>query len=128
MKISSGVTSYVYDLNRDAAQKRRFDDVTSTPQQSRLVDDKAIKAKEKSATLVETVVEGEVLNQSPYDLQSDETLRYSQVSQSAEAGFVENNERMGFKTAHALEQYRAHFISDEFSQNSLQGRQIDLYV
>ncbi len=123
MKISSGVTPYTYDMNRDAAHKRRFGDIVST-QPSR-PDNEGTKG--KSAPLVETVMEGELLGQS-YRAQRDEALKFSQVTDSPDDEFVVDYGGGGLRSTHAIEQYRAHRVSGDLSQNAMQGRQIDLYV
>ncbi len=122
MKISSGVTPYAYDVNRDAAQKRRFGDAMST-QLSR--PDEGTKG--KSTPLVETVVEGELLGES-YRAQRDETLAFSRVSDSLDSEFVVDYSKGDFRSTHAIEQYRAHRASGDMPQNTMQGQQIDLYV
>jgi hypothetical protein len=114
MKISSGATSYLYDIHRDAGQKRRFDDVVSRENNSRLIEGKR---EQKISPPVEQVVEGEYLGHR-FDTQIDDVLKFTHTS----------SDKPGSKASHALEQYRVYGFSDNVDYNAGQGRQIDYYV
>lgn len=125
MKVSSGVTSYLYDINRSATQRRGADDVSSNSRSNYLLEGQR---EEKIHAPVEQVVEGEVLNGYHGD-EIERVLNYSQAQQYDAA--PDNSAQQSENTTranYAAEQYQTiGLVDDQVAVLSL-GRRVDYYA
>lgn len=124
MRISSGVTSYLYDANRQAVQRRGPDELASDTQKTQLLEGQR---EEKINPPVEQVVEGEVID-GYYDAQADNVLKFSQTHPHEEDQEAFPQDRLSSKANHALTQYQAIDLVEDPMSVLMQGQRIDFYV
>ena len=125
MRVSSGVTSYLYDIHRQPAQKRSAGGEVSGDTKS---SGELAPQKKTMYSPVEQVVEGEIL-EGLHEGQVDQIFRaahaYSEHDeQSKQPGKEQANARSGY----AIHQYQATDVLDDRVVSLGMGHQIDLYV
>ena len=126
MKVSSGLTSYIYDKQRDAAQKRQPEDVNAFERQHRLIEgDHSVT--ENSHPPVEQTVEGEWLGDF-YDTSYEDVLKNNHAHFQQEDEVNYNGQNPSFRAGQAIEQYQAYAQTSDREYEAIRGRQIDFYV
>ena len=126
MKVSSSLTSYIYDKQKDAAQKRQPEDVNAYERQNRLIEGDP-SAAENSHPPVEQVVEGEWLGDF-YDTSYEDVLKNNHAHFQQEDDVSYNEQNQSFRVGQAIEQYQNYAQTDDRENDAVRGRQIDFYV
>lgn len=129
MRVSSSPIAYLYDVQRDAAAKRRAAESQQEFDQSRLTSETA--SEETSFPPTEKIVEGELLG-NRYNRAAEEVLQFRQANfhrADTSSSPDDYEQSLGAKARYALTQYQAHETNSAGSWGTgMSGNQLDLFV